>query len=1001
MGAPGLIRERYEPIQVIGRGGQGHVLRARDHHHGRTVALKVRDLPGGVARGELLAEARVLLELAPHPGIAIVRDDLFVDDRHCLVMDWIEGRSLRRVLADEGRPGLPLEQVMPWLVRVAESLDHIHAHRPPVIHGDVKPDNVILTPDGRVVLVDFGLAGPNTAQHAGTSCFRAPELASGGARTAASDVFSLGATAYALLTGEAPEPGADADWTAVPEQWRAKVRSALACALSAHPAARPASATAFVAALAPPATPHNLPAPMSTFIGRAHELAHAGELLRTARLVTFSGIGGIGKTRLAVEAGYAAMGAYPDGIAFVDLAPVSLPAHVARAVARAIGVREVPGRAIDELIAGTLGAGRRLLILDNCEHLVAHCAEVADRLLRACPELTILATSREPLRVDGEHLFSVPPMRSEMEATRLFDERARAAGADPPLPDEPIADLCERLDGIPLAIELAAAQRRTLTVQQISDGLEDRFGLLVGGSRPQGRHETLQAALDWSHALLNQTQRAVLRRLAVFTGSFDAAAAQAVCDVDRATTALRHLVDASLVAAETGRYRLLDTMRGYAAARLEGAGEQDEVRRAHAKWFAGLVERAVPELRGAAQAVWLATLEADIGNLRAALSWGLQHDADLALRTAGALGMFWEGHGHFSEGREWLGRALERSEAAPTASRARGLTYLGWLAYRQGDKAAAASLGEALDLWRELGDREREAEVVGMLGSLALTANDIDGARARFEESLAHYRELGLISGVARGLNNLGAVEGIAGRLDKARALMAEAAALWEQAGDRANVARSLMNVGVAARAAGEDDEARALFGRSLTLARELGDRGTVTFCLMNLGELERLAGDASRAAATLSEGLELARAIGDQRAQATLLSGLGDVARAQGSLAQSRQLLESSLAIRRQLGDERGQAAVLGSLGLTSLREDDVATATALCERARELATRLDDPSGALLARIGLAVAAARMGQRENVAALLGEADRIRERLSPQDRELRDEAARAGGILT
>jgi hypothetical protein len=492
-----LIRDRYEPLQVVGAGGQSTVLQALDHERGRLVGLKVRPRGSPEDEGSLLSEARILLGLEPHPLLCRVREDFFSGDRYFLVMDWVEGTTLADVLAEAGGDGLPLDGVVRYLAQVAEALDHLHRHRPPVVHGDVKPANVIVTPDGKAVLVDFGIShrghdAGGAAVAAGTAGYAAPEVAGGLRPTPASDVFSLAATAFALLTGRPPRPGVRPAWTGIDPERARLVELALRRGLAVDPARRPATASALVGALQGQLrTPNNLPAQATPFVGRAAELAEIKAMLATSRLLTLTGARGMGKTRLAAQVAADELPEYLDGAFFV-----------------AAGTG-------DQQLVERFQRRNVLLLLDGCEAAAQQSAELAAAVLAACPHVRILATSRVPLGCAGEATYPVPPLSSpdpfrlpeldrlgDFDAVRLFVERAAdvSPGFDVRAADAPgMAQICRRLDGIPLALELAAARTAHTSIADLLVDIAGRFPLLDGGRRPPGEHEaTVRAAVEWA-----------------------------------------------------------------------------------------------------------------------------------------------------------------------------------------------------------------------------------------------------------------------------------------------------------------------------------------------------------------------------------------------------------------------------------------------------------------------------------------------------------------------
>ncbi|MDQ3642478.1 MAG: serine/threonine-protein kinase, partial [Actinomycetota bacterium] len=397
---------------MVGTGSQGEVRCARDVVHDRLVAIKVRRTSSAADRAELLAEARTLLDVRPHIGISLAREDFFAAGQYHLVMDWVQGIDLSRWLTERS-PAIPSYiDVLRVLGQVADALDHLHGHHPPVVHKDVKPSNILIDRDGRAVLVDFGLTGLRGARHcrSGTMGYRAPEVAAGEGFGATADVLSLAATAYFAFTGGPPEPGGKPAWRFVPAALVPRVEAALARGLALGPTRRPPSARAFVELLSPPAAPHNLPASLTRFVGRESDLSAMTRSLRDARLLTLTGIGGVGKTRLSVQLAAQESWAYPDGVWFVELGPLGEGQFVAPAIAKAMGVPEAPGRPLLETVGDRLRNRRVLLVVDNCEHVLDAAAETAEFLLKAAPELRIVATSRQPLDIFGEVAYRVPPL---------------------------------------------------------------------------------------------------------------------------------------------------------------------------------------------------------------------------------------------------------------------------------------------------------------------------------------------------------------------------------------------------------------------------------------------------------------------------------------------------------------------------------------------------------------------------------------------------------------
>ncbi|HET9224324.1 MAG TPA: tetratricopeptide repeat protein, partial [Roseiflexaceae bacterium] len=544
-------------------------------------------------------------------------------------------------------------------------------------------------------------------------------------------------------------------------------------------------------------------------------------------------------------------------------------------------------------------------------------------------QLRILATSREPLGVAGEAIVGVPALAmpdpqqlppleafAQVEAIQLFVERARAvepAFQLTPARVAPLIQICRRLDGIALAIELAAARVRMLTLEQLAQRLEDNFRFLTTGSRTAlPRHQTLTASIDWSYTLLTDAERALLRRLSVFAGGWTLEAAEAIAGdspQDEALELLTHLVDKSLVQVDrsgaAARYRMLETIRAYALERLEASGEAHAVRRRHAHFFVAFVEAAEPELTGIRQSEWLDQLGQEHDNVRAALTWSLERgEVEAALRIGAALWGFWGISGHVGAGRRWLEAALARPEDAPPAVRAKALNAVGGLAWTQGDYDSATELiEESLALRRAIGDRGGAAESLLYWGRMARNRGDYERAAALEEQSLALFRELGNQEGIAWALLSLGDVALEQG--DAARALpwLQEALAVYRGLGDAESTAWALCNLGRVARVQGDGAQAEALLLEGLTLLRDVRQLWGVAELLIDLGQAVRVQGDGARAEALLLEGLTLLRDLGGRRMVPRCLEGLAEVAAARGRPERATRLFGAAEALRETLG--------------------------------------------------------------------------------------------------
>jgi non-specific serine/threonine protein kinase len=648
-----------------------------------------------------------------------------------------------------------------------------------------------------------------------------------------------------------------------------------------------------------PLAPGNLPAELTTFVGRREDVAALERVVGEHRLVTLTGAGGVGKTRLALRLAEAVRGGYPDGVWFVDLAPLGAPALVPETVATVLGVRAGDRPALAALRAG-LGSRRLLLVLDNCEHLVDGCAELVDAVLRVCPGVTVLATSREPLRAAGEVTWRVPSLPAppdeplaaadalEYPSVRLFADRAGAALPGFAVTEahaQAVARICRRLDGVPLAIELAAVRVRALTPEQIADRLEDRFRLLTAGERTAvPRHRTLRATLDWSHDLLDDRERALLRRLAVFAGGFTLEAAEAACAGDGVAGAdvlelLASLVDKSMVVVESqggfARYRLLETVRHYALERLAAAAESERVRRCHRDWYVAWAEQAAAQLTSRDQAHWTCRLAAEHDNLRTALAWSRDEEngAEAELRLAAALGRFWLGQGHSREGQRWLRGALARSGPAATTARAAALDWAGRLAISEGDYTTARRLIESsVAVAREVGDGRLTALALRHLVYIALATDDDRAARLLAEEALEAARRAGDAREIATGFANLGRLARRSGDRPAARRLLEESLALARRAEDSVTIGETLGTLGRIAADEGDHARARALFEERLAIGQTFGSTFFDAMAYVDLGDLARAQADHGEARRRYRQSLRLAREAGDAMTMAGTL---------------------------------------------------------------------------------------------------------------------------------
>ncbi|MDQ5823177.1 MAG: tetratricopeptide repeat protein [Chloroflexota bacterium] len=701
-----------------------------------------------------------------------------------------------------------------------------------------------------------------------------------------------------------------------------------------------------------PQAPNNLPASPTPLIGRKADVgkARARLLADGVRLLTLVGPPGIGKTRLALEVAGELLDEFGDGVFFVPLAPVSAPPLVASTIAQVLGLKETGDELAEARLIQHLQHAKTLLVLDNFEQVVRAANLVGDLLAR-CPDLKVLVTSREALRLRGERQFNVPPLEIPREgqlpaletlagyaAVQLFVERAQAV-SNFRLTEEnagTVAAICARLDGLPLAIELVAARSKLLPPKAILSRLTRSEGrtslyLAAGGARDlPPRHQTLLAAIEWSYDLLEAGEQKLFARLGVFVGGSTIAAAEAVCNargdlpVD-VLEGVESLLDKSLVR-QGGqekedisldwepRFEMLETIREYAKERLEGSGEAEQIRYWHAEYYLALAETAEPELAGPGQREWLDRLEHEHDNLRAALQWSLGQAqdnslndsgerAEIALRLCAALGRFWEMHSHLSEGRKWMDLALERGAAASPAARARALSGAGTLARYQGDFDRARLLfDESLTLRQALGDKKGIAASLNNLGTIAWNMGDYATARQLFGDSLTVRQELGDKQAIAASLSNLAAVSRHLGARDEARRFQEESLSLMRELGNKRGIATALNNLGGVAWGEGNYAKARLLFEESLALERELGHKSGIADGLCNLGEVLTAQGEYAPAHQLQVESLKLRQELGDKWGYAFSLEGFARLAYREGEAWRAAQLYGAAQALRQAI---------------------------------------------------------------------------------------------------
>ncbi len=924
----------YKILTKLGEGGMGVVFKAMDLSLEREVALKFlprryNTNPAMKQRFEREARAAAALDHANICGVFEVGET--VEGRLFIAMPFYKGKTLKQKIFDKT---ITVKEAVEFAAQTAQGLEH--AHQAGIVHRDIKPENILITDDGKLKILDFGIAKIADADVTqkglllGTISYMSPEQAAGETVDMRSDLWSLGLVLYEMITGRQPFVNEEISTmistillrepvpvSEIAENIPPELEKIILKALRKNKNERYQNALEFAEDLLglkeiiadknhPPNVrfnyekftpleakeiPNNLSAQLTPLIGRGREIVEVKNLLldEKVRIVTLTGIGGTGKTRLSHKIARELISDFPDGVFFIELSAITKFELVAPEIAKVLNIKESGSELIENILKNFLARRKMLLVLDNFEQ-IARAAPVIAELLASAPKLKILVTSRNILQIRGEYEFKVPPLElpdqkkkhtedslAQYASVSLFVQRAIAVKNDFKLTDEnapTIVKICEKVEGLPLAIELAAARIKILSTDELLSRLGNQLKFLTGGAKDLPvRQQTMRNAISWSYDLLDETEQMLFQRLSVFVVGSTLEAIETVCDCGEDLDIFEgvlSLTDKSLVRRKENedgavRFQMLEVVREFSAEKLSESGNLDQVKRNHADYFLAFAERLEPNLRGAEQGKWLDILEEEHGNLRLALEYFLENDTEKALRLSGAIHRLWSVHGHYTEGRNRLKEVLGKEQNASKSARTKALIPAADLAWSQGDlEAARFYYEECLNLSREIGDKKKIAQSCNGLGITRLNQNDLD-IRPLLEESLLIGRELD----------------------------------------DKAIVGVALMGLGEISRLEGNYAEAHSYYEETLNEARKGGDAFNLLYALFNLGSVSCMEGNAETAREQFTESLSIAKDLGSIRAVADCLDGFASLSALNEIFEKAAKLFGAAEAFRKSVGFE------------------------------------------------------------------------------------------------